>query len=354
MSHECDDCGQEFETLTRLRLHDCPPEKPPSPSSDATEDTDNQVTEPSSDYRIERAELERRHPELVGKLPDLFDDACAGDIAALPQAIAEYERVLDKVSRGEAPGGVELHSDILFAYYEPFADGLDEVAQAHDWNMLLDFVDAYNYHEQDEFPEVAHLIANVLGRSIIRTRQLEGVDAIPAEALAYLGGIPECVRDSNPAYEQSYTYGWGIGHSDHSVADRLYDLAENEHKFVKITLNTAFYVDQHQAIDVLERLVTADDIDTTTDSFGRTVDLTEFYFKLVADLKTDKLVGPHAPIYWPEGDNLERVLSIDPNIEQRIRQLAEKTGVTFALPDNWDLHHLDQSIMAGILDDMNE
>jgi predicted nucleic acid-binding Zn-ribbon protein len=24
MSHECDDCGEPFETLTRLRLHDCP------------------------------------------------------------------------------------------------------------------------------------------------------------------------------------------------------------------------------------------------------------------------------------------------------------------------------------------
>lgn len=24
MNHECEDCGETFETLTRLRLHDCP------------------------------------------------------------------------------------------------------------------------------------------------------------------------------------------------------------------------------------------------------------------------------------------------------------------------------------------
>jgi predicted nucleic acid-binding Zn-ribbon protein len=30
MPHECDACGETFDTLSRLRLHDCPAEEPES------------------------------------------------------------------------------------------------------------------------------------------------------------------------------------------------------------------------------------------------------------------------------------------------------------------------------------
>ena len=105
------------------------------------------------------------------------------------------------------------------------------------------------------------------------------------------------------------------------LADEI-ELAENEQKFVKITLNTACYIDQYEAIDVLERLVTDDDIDTTTDALGRTVDLTEFFFRAVADLETEEPLGPRAPPYWDEDDDLPSVINIDRDIEQRIRDLA--------------------------------
>lgn len=62
----------------------------------------------------------------------------------LSRAIAEYEQVLTKVSRGDAPGGDELHSDVLFAYYEPLADRLDAAAEMNGWDALMDFADAYN------------------------------------------------------------------------------------------------------------------------------------------------------------------------------------------------------------------
>lgn len=42
----------------------------------------------------------------------------------------------------------------------------------------------------------------------------------------------------------TFSYGWGIDHPDHAVADHLLALAADEPKFVKIALNTAFYVDQ--------------------------------------------------------------------------------------------------------------
>jgi len=355
MSHECDDCGQEFDTLTRLRLHDCPPDKSPTtPDSEATKTSDDTTSSSIPDSGIDREELERQHPEVVGDLPDLFDDAHNGDLAALSRALAEYKQLLDKVARGDAPGGTELHNDLQFAYYEPFADGLDTAAQRDGWDALLEFVDAYNTRDQDKFPEVGHVIANAIGRSAIRARQSDGIDAIPADALAYLGAIPDSVNNFHVAYEESYTYGWGIGHPNHSVGDRLVELGKDEHKFVKISLNTAFYVDQHEAVDVLEQLVTDDDIDTTTDQLGRTVDLTEFYFRAVSDLETDKLVGPHAPPYWEKGDELERVLDVDPDVENKIRKLAYQTGVADGLSADWSLADLDQSVMSELLDAVDE
>jgi len=355
MSHRCDDCGQEFETLTRLRLHDCLPNRPPTtPDSEPAEHADETASESVPNSGVNRDELEEKYPEVVGDLPELFDDARDGDPTALSRALAEYERLLNKVARGDTPGGTELHSDLTFAYYEAFADGLDTATQRNGWDVLLEFADAYDPRDQGEFPEIGHVIANALGRSVIRTRQSNGAEAIPAEALAYLGAIPEYVDDFHVASEESYTYGWGIGHPDHSVADRLVELATDEHKFVKISLNTAFYVDQHEAIDVLERLVTDDDIETTTDRLGRTVDLTEFFFRAVADLETDKLVGPHAPPYWEAGDELKRTLDVAPEVEEQIRTLAHQTGVADGLPADWSLADLDQSVMSELFDAVDQ
>lgn len=354
MSHECNDCGQEFETLSRLRLHDCPGDQPPEATDDPTTGTTEDSTGSSlEDSEFSRQELEREYPEVVGDLPELIDDACKGDLAGLSRAIAEYERVLTKVSRGDAPGGDDLHHDLLFAYYEPLADGLDAAAEASGWNVLLEFADAYDPLEQNELPEVGHVIANAIGRSVIRTRRSDGVDAIPGDALTFLSAIPEYVDEFHVAYEESYTYGWGIDHPDHSVADYLHALAQDEPKFVKITLNTAFYVDQHAALDVFETIVTEEEISGTRSKLGMKTDLTEFYFQAVADLETEELLGPHAPPYWEEDDDLLRAVDVDPDVEQRIRELAHETGVADELPADWSLHDLDATPMTEMIDMMN-
>jgi hypothetical protein len=148
--------------------------------------------------------------------------------------MAEYDRVLTKVARGDAPGGEDLLHDLRFAYCEPFAAGLDTAAQTSGWAVPVEFATAYDPREEDAFPEVGHVIANAIGRSVSRPRRDDSVGEIPAEALAFLGAIPNSVNEFHVAYEESYTYGWGIGHPEHSVADHLLALAEEEPKFVKI------------------------------------------------------------------------------------------------------------------------
>lgn len=355
MSHECDDCGQEFDTLSRLRLHDCPGDQVAEVTNDSATDTTADATDPPlEDSGFDRQELEREYPEVVGDLPGLIDDAREGDLAVLSRAIAEYERVLTKVTRGDAPGGDDLHSDLLFAYYEPLADGLDAATATNGWDVLIEFADAYDPREQGKFPEVGHVIANAIGRSVIRTRRAGSVDAIPADALAFLGAIPEFVDEFHVAYEESYTYGWGINHPEHSVADHLVALATDEPKFVKITLNTVFYVDQHAALDVFETIVTDEEISGTRSKLGMETDLTEFYFQAVADLETEELIGPHAPPYWDEDDDLPRVIAVDADVKQRIRELARETGVADGLPADWSLQDLEVDLMSEMLDMMGE
>lgn len=351
MSHECDDCGQEFNTLSRLRLHECPGNQPTDGKGESTPSpTDEPTRSQHEDPGLDRQELQHKYPDVVGDLPSLFDDAHSGEIAGLSRAVAEYERVLTEVARGDVPGSDDLYTDLQFAYYEPLANGLDTAAEENGWEVLIEFTDAYHPHEQDGLPEVGHVIANALGRSIIRTRQNDDVASIPADALAFLGAIPEFVDEFHIAFEEAYTYGWGIGHPEHSVADRLHTLAETEPKFVKITLNTAFYVDQHAAVDAFETLVTDEDISGTYSTLMREVDLTKFYFKSVAALETEGLTGPHAPPYWDEDDTLPSVVDFDPDVKQRIRELAQETGVADTLPNNWSLRNLEEGPMSDMLD----
>ena len=357
MSHECDDCGQEFDTLSRLRLHDCPADQPPESTADhRAEPPAESSDDPFGESGFDRQDLERDYPEVVGDLPDLFEDARDGDLSALFRALAEYDRVLAKVARGDAPGGEDLYHDLQFAYYEPLADGLDAAAESDGWDVLVEFADAYDPHEDDEFPEVGHVIADGIGRSVIRTRRSDGIDAIPAEALSFLGAIPEYVDELHIAYEESYTYGWGIGHPEHSVADHLLALAEDKPKFVKVTLNTAFYVDQHAALDAFESIVTDEDIASGTrrSMLGMETDLPEFYFKSVADLETEELLGPHAPPYWDEDDDLPSVADLDPDVKERIRTLAYETGVADGLPAEWSLRDLESGPMSEMLDMMSD
>jgi len=86
------------------------------------------------------------------------------------------------------------------SFYKPFADGLDIAAQTDGWEVLVEFADAYDPREQDEFPEVGHVIANAIGRSVVRSRQDDSVDSIPADTLAFLGVIPEYVDEFHVAY----------------------------------------------------------------------------------------------------------------------------------------------------------
>lgn len=334
MSYECEECGASFDTLSRLRLHDCSPE----PSDDSSVDSP-----PPGDTGPEPAAVANEYPELVGDLLSLVEDATDDDLPALYRAVAEYETALEEAPTNDGLGSADAHHEILFAYYEPLADALDGAAQANGWDVLVEFVDAYDPREQDKLPEVAHVIANAVGRNLVRARLSEGIETVPPDALAYLGVIPEYVDEFAVAFEEAYTYGWGIGHPEHSVRDQLRTLADTEHKWVSITLNTAFYADQHTAIDVFQEIVT--DVSGTIERMTYEVDAPRYYFGAISDLERDFL-SPHVPIYWEWEDELDYSFELDPDVKQQIRQLAHETGVAEDLRADWSLPDLDPSPLS--------
>jgi len=106
MSYECEDCGTSFDTLSRLRLHDCSTDQPVDEVVPPENDSSEKAT--FGDSGLDRQELERDYPAAVGDLPELYNDAREGDVPTLYRAMAEYERMLTKVARGDARDGEDL------------------------------------------------------------------------------------------------------------------------------------------------------------------------------------------------------------------------------------------------------
>lgn len=121
----------------------------------------------------------------------------------------------------------------------------------HGWPILLDPVEAYDPQAQADIPIGSPPLTNAVARSVIRTRLTDGVDAIPADALAYLAAIPRCDTESmEMTWEESIHYGWGIGHPNHPVGDTIRDLVSVDEIWASATAHRALYADQHAATDL--------------------------------------------------------------------------------------------------------
>lgn len=94
-----------------------------------------------------------------------------------------------------------------------------------DWPFLQRCADAYPAGIGDH--HCTAIIANVLGRCLVRARVRHGVDAIPVWALEYLDRIT-IEDDGENARDEAATFGWGIGHDDVAVADRTLARAEED------------------------------------------------------------------------------------------------------------------------------
>jgi predicted nucleic acid-binding Zn-ribbon protein len=84
MAHECDECGASFETLTRLRLHDC---------GDVQSDTFSTASSADRSTSTDSSPTEERNAS-VAELDNLLNRFADGDVDAIHYAVVEFESAL--------------------------------------------------------------------------------------------------------------------------------------------------------------------------------------------------------------------------------------------------------------------
>jgi hypothetical protein len=326
MSHECDDCGEAFETLSRLRLHDC--------STDASLEGSNltQTNERNHEHIGERSD-EEELGELDGLLATIHD----GDATALHQAMATYETQL---ASAHDSGNTDRYRSISKAYRVELITALDDATQTEGFAFLAEFLDAYHPETADGFPHVTTVLQNVSSRYMIRTRLSDGIEAVPVPILGFFSSILGRVKRDGYDFinEGLHPYGWGIGHPDHSVADDIFDHAATDIFVVNPMLEHAFYADQHLAIDLLERIARDDSIQhTITQPRG---EVSETRYLLDAPAGAVSEFDPVIPRYWEWQEELDYEFELDDGVEQRIRHLVAEHGIDDDLPSDWEIADL--------------
>lgn len=316
MSHECENRGETFETLTRLRLHDCSTSMKPG--------------------TVQESETEDGIPAQT--MDPLMDEIDGGEFGTLHEAIAAYRTMLE--SALESDGSPDAYRNVLWEYYEPLVNGLDRAVKAKGWPFLQEFVADHHPSTAGEMPLVSPAIENAVGRYVIRTRCTDGVASIPAEALDYLDAVVvETTEKHDVELEESHPYGWGIGHPDHAVADRLHAHASDDVFRVNGPLEHALYADQDAAVEVLERIIRDRSIQHTIPYRTGEIDEARYLLDAIGGADSDDL-WPSIPRYWDWHDDLDYSLDWDADVEQRIRNLVAESGVEADLPDEWTFEDL--------------
>lgn len=328
MTHKCNDCGQEFDTLTRLRLHDCSS----STVGKAVDSADDGDTTPSGRTNRSPDALE------LEALDELLDDFTDGEFGALYRAIATYESELESASEADAS---DRYTGIRTAYKERLIGELDDATQAEGWTVLEDFIRTYHPDTAENFPHVTTILQNVTGRKFIRTRLADGVAAIPAAPLEYF----ETIRSEVGEYqdfivEGLHPYGWAIGHPDFEVAEGLHEHA-SEHIFsTNPMLEHAFYADQHAAVNLLERIVNDDSVHHDIAwRPGEEITETRYLLDAPAGAASDRY-WPTIPRYWDWQEEVAFEFELEEDVERRIRNLVSENGLDDDLPQEWEIADL--------------
>ncbi|GAA0451968.1 hypothetical protein MUK72_16210 (plasmid) [Halococcus dombrowskii] len=330
MSHECDDCGQEFDTLTRLRLHDC--STADSSDRNTVDSSENEDGTPSewADRRPEAVELEA--------LDELLTDTTDGEFDTLSQAMATYESELESANESDAS---DRYSGIRRAYRRQLISKLDEATRAEGWPVLEEFIRAYHPDTAEDFPHVTTILQNVTGRNFIRTRLADGVEAIPVVTVEYI----ETIRTEVGGYQDNileglHPYGWGIGHPDFDVAERIHEHASSHIFSTSPMLEHAFYADQHTAVDLLERIIHDESIHHEI-ARRPSEKITEARYLLDAPAgAVSDHYWPTMPRYWDWHDDLAVDFELEDDVEQRIRNLVREESLENDLPQDWELTDL--------------
>lgn len=342
MTHTCEDCGEEFETLSALRLHDCPDEQ-----------DDGLFTEAISESMAERSETRRKEDRRARReAPDALEESLTQVAEGEPDAILEFLGVYERELA--ATYGDDGYWGLHRVFHEPAVEVLDDIVATEGWSYLLEILEAYwpemtldfeeyeaisrfddyeaRYADWGTFPHVSHVLTNVTSRHLIRTRRDEGVGAIPADALRYLALFHRHPGDEG-AWLESMAYGWGIGHPDHSVVETLVGVVTGDFDvWAGAVIEHAIHADQAAAADLLET------------AFDRVeVAHPAMLLRGISQVQQDRY--PTEPQYFDWQDVYTELdmdgFVWDDDIRQRLRNVVEEAGVFGHRPGEWTFEDLE-------------
>lgn len=344
MTRECEDCGETFETLSALRLHECSADE--SDEASAWEAAfEEGAAERSKQRRVEEREVRRN---ASAELKDALDRAAEGDPGAVHQVLAHYDRELAGEWEDEDGNYWALHR----VFHEPVATALLESTRQEGWSYLCDVLEAYwpettldfdgyadlprrGYEERHDdwevYPHVSHVITNAAGRHLVQTRRTEGVQAIPVDVLDYMLLFHRHPGDEG-AWVESMTYGWAIGHPDHPAVDSLVALVEGEYDiWVGAAVEHAFHADQHAAIDLLETVFERVDVSDPA-----------LLFRCCASIEKRRYPTEPQFIDWEEvyPEFASDGFDWDPDVRERVRTLVDQSGI-LAHREEWSFEDLE-------------
>lgn len=332
MSHQCEECEQEFGTLTRLRLHDCSTSSPTMSSNNTPQHVDRDDTARRGRTGMRSASVE------VDRLEESFDEIGSGSFDAINETIATYERELTAASE---TGTTERYQGIRRTYEKRLITVLDDATMENGWPLLINVLDAYRPLPGEDFSHVTTVLQNVTGRQLIRTRLAAGIEAVPTASLEYLEAVRNKVEPTDDIIlEDLHPYGWGIGHSAVDVGENLHAHASKEIFSTGAMLEHAFYADQHNAVGVLERIIHDDSIrETIQHRLNETISEARYLLDAPAGAASDQF-WPSIPRYWDWQDELGFEFELDAAVERSIRDLVRDADVEGDLPRDWEITDL--------------
>mgnify|MGYP006435581651 CR=1 FL=1 len=323
MSHDCETCGESFETLSGLRLHDCS-------GDETTEDSefgvDNWMSERGEKRRQERESLAA---EVVDEsFTELLETTLDGDNRNMAiRLLVDYEQELQDALNANDNG--DSYRAIFWTYYEPVVDRIDSVCQSKGWPFVTDLMDAYDHREGKELSDGTAVVANLVARSLIRTRLTDGVDAVPADAVDFLASIQAYDTETfEIAAEESHHIGWAIGHPEVDVETRILAAVPDNDIWAAAAAERALYANQTSVSLFCELIETAEEIGFVLDRLAH------------FEGDPDWSVFPRG---WDIETEFDRdfTVSFEPETERQLREAITARGYDSRLPEDWEFEDLE-------------
>ncbi len=247
--------------------------------------------------------------ETAERILNELDDVSSNE--ELYSVFEKYQREMKDALRKSS--NAELYRYLEKKVAEKISDVLFDFAKKDGWSFVLDLIENYGHWNEEVIDIVP--VEDVVSRMIIKTREKEGVENIPVEALEYLS---EFYDAPDVEWESSFSLGWGFDHPEFDFEGLIEEMIEKDEViWANAVLERAFYADQKKAAPILIEFLKKDDI-SNKDKMMLIQSITFF---------TDEKWGERetSPRYWDWKEAIGREsFEWDEEVERSLKEVIEE------------------------------